>query len=472
MVVHTTRLLILTDVAFSAIGDAKLAGPEAPVQTLERGTDPLHVEMRSHSVQTRLSSLPSPQTMSSTAGAANATQPSGPLILHRVIVDPSAEAAAEESGGSGSGLTAILPLLKQCTRCGSQRVRLLLVERPPPPPPQPPATPSSVTHTSRYHRQQQPHPHRPQRTTLPRMSQTVRKSSDQETSHHLQQQHHHQPSRQLRPTPTIRSLTQPVKFPSGLSEEKSQEAASTTMKPIERTRGAISRRHQAEPCTHHPHLHLHHDLHHYHTVPPPQQPHQRGHRRTSEATSSGSRGRSLPRDVTPHPLSRQVQHAHQYPHHPELIESLPQEPSSTSIAPSKTAAFHHHPTPPEAFHPTVLQQRPRRRGKQRVGQREQRLEDDGLATPSSMPLQGAVVCPPHSHPHRRHHLTPPAVEAQPAPPPLAPRLRRSLTTATTSAISLSQPLLTQTPTVGRPRRTYDEVDYLLYNLCLNIESAL
>ncbi|EUB61897.1 hypothetical protein EGR_03170 [Echinococcus granulosus] len=211
MVVHTTRLLILTDVAFSAIGDAKLAGPEAPVQTLERGTDPLHVEMRSHSVQTRLSSLPSPQTMSSTAGAANATQPSGPLILHRVIVDPSAEAAAEESGGSGSGLTAILPLLKQCTRCGSQRVRLLLVERPPPPPPQPPATPSSVTHTSRYHRQQQPHPHRPQRTTLPRMSQTVRKSSDQETSHHLQQQHHHQPSRQLRPTPTIRSLTQPVK---------------------------------------------------------------------------------------------------------------------------------------------------------------------------------------------------------------------------------------------------------------------
>ncbi|KAL5962127.1 hypothetical protein TSMEX_010127, partial [Taenia solium] len=197
-------------------GEARLTGLEAPVQTLERGTDPLHVETRSHSVQTRLSSLPSPQAMSSAAGAADTAHPSGPLILHRVIVDPSAETTAKESGGGGTGLTAILPLLKQCTRCGSQRVRLLLVERPPPP--QASATPSMVTHTSRQPQQQkQSQLHRPQRTTLPRMSQAIRKSSDQEPSHHLQrvqaQQHHHQhyqSSRQLRPTPSIRSLTQPV----------------------------------------------------------------------------------------------------------------------------------------------------------------------------------------------------------------------------------------------------------------------
>lgn len=189
------------------------------MQTLERGTDPLHVETRSHSVQTRLSSLPSPQAMSSTAGATDTAHPSGPLILHRVIVDPSAETMTGESGGGGTGLTAILPLLKQCTRCGSQRVRLLLVERPPPP--QVPAIPSPVIHTSRQPQQQQQQSqlHRPQRTTLPRMSQAVRKSSDQEPSHHLQQQqlqqhhhHHYQSSRQLRPTPTIRSLTQPIKW--------------------------------------------------------------------------------------------------------------------------------------------------------------------------------------------------------------------------------------------------------------------
>ncbi len=104
----------------------------------ETGTSPLHIEMRSHSVQTRLSSLPSPHSTSSTAAP-----PTDPVILRRVIIDPSAEGA-----GRDEGLTAILPLLKQCTRCGSQRVRLLLVERPPPvlPPP-----PSPVVHTPRHH---------------------------------------------------------------------------------------------------------------------------------------------------------------------------------------------------------------------------------------------------------------------------------------------------------------------------------
>ena len=96
-----------------------------------------------------------------------------------------------------------------------------------------------------------------------------------------------------------------------------------------------------------------------------------------------------------------------------------------------------------------------------------------------MPTQGVMsLAQPHNH--RRHHLTPPAVEAQPTPPPLIPRIRRSFTTATatattttSTAMSLSQPSLTQVPiTIGHPRRTYDEVDYLLYNLCLNIESAL
>ncbi|VDM30591.1 unnamed protein product [Hydatigera taeniaeformis] len=460
--------------------EARLAGPEAPVQTLERGTDPLQVETRSHSVQTRLSSLPSPQTMSSAAETTDTAHPSGPLILHRVIVDPSAETMAEEGGGSGTGLTAILPLLKQCTRCGSQRVRLLLVERPPPT--QAPSTPSPVVHTSRQPQQQrQPHLHRPQRTTLPRTSQAIRKSSDQELSHHLQQEqphhhhHHHrrhQSSRQLRLIPTIRSLTQPVKFPSSVIEEKSHEAASSAVKHAERTRRTTFRRQQAAPCAHHSHLHHQHEFHHYHTAPPPQRSHQRQHLRTSETTSSGGKGRSLPRDVTPHRLARHIHHSHQYSHHQGLSGALSQELPSAPIATSDIVPVHHQPTLPEAFHPVISRQRPRRRDKQRVGPRELRLEGDGSATPSSVPIRGTVAYLPHPHFHRRHHLTPPAVEAQPAPPPLAPRLRRSLTTAATPAISLSQPLLTQTSAVGRPRRTYDEVDYLLYNLCLNIESAL
>ncbi|KAM3173095.1 hypothetical protein ACTXT7_013159 [Hymenolepis weldensis] len=113
---------------------------------------------------------------------------------------------------------------------------------------------------------------------------------------------------------------------------------------------------------------------------------------------------------------------------------------------------------------------------------------DGAAAPASSSLKGGIlVSLPHSHTqHRpRHLLSPPAMESQPIPPALlVPRSRRSLTTtnsiytppvpSTTTPIFLSQPMLAQTSTTPsrQPRRTYDEVDYLLYNLCLNIESAL
>ena len=204
--------------------------PEVGVQTLEQGTDPLHVETRSHYVQTRLSSLPSPQAVSGgkpiAEGASTVTHSPGPLILHRVIVDPSAESESCSSGG----LTAILPLLKQCTRCGSQRVRLLLVERPPVPSqttPQKSLSPASIGHTQAHHQHQhhhhyqQPHgeqhvssssSHRPQPTTLPRVSQTVRGSAKQE---HPKAHHHHRHDerpRHQRPPASVRSLTQPITY--------------------------------------------------------------------------------------------------------------------------------------------------------------------------------------------------------------------------------------------------------------------
>ena len=197
--------------------------PEASVQTLEQGTDPLHIETRSHYVQTRLSSLPSPQIASgsrSTAESASAkAAASGPVILHRVIVDPSAEAASG-GGGSGGGLTAILPLLKQCTRCGSQRVRLLLVERPPvslEATPHKPTSPLPADHTQR-HQHQHPHveqhvsSHHRQSITLPRVSQMLRKSAEREHP-----QAHHQPIREerprhQRPQSSSRSLTQPITY--------------------------------------------------------------------------------------------------------------------------------------------------------------------------------------------------------------------------------------------------------------------
>lgn len=160
------------------------------------------------------------------------------------------------------------------------------------------------------------------------------------------------------------------------------------MKSVERTRGATFRRQQAAPCAHHSHLHHHHEFHHYHTAPPPQRSHQRQHRRTSEATSSGSKGRSLPRDLTPHRLPLHIHHSHQYPHHQGIIGSLSQESPSNPVIPSSTAPFHRKPTPPEAFHPTASRQRPRRRGKQRVGPRELRLE--GTLSPPFL-LQYRVV---------------------------------------------------------------------------------
>ncbi|VDD75698.1 unnamed protein product [Mesocestoides corti] len=313
-------------------GDGIVSAPEAPIQLSETGTDPLHVQTRSHSVQTRLSSLPSPH--SGAASQASTATSTGPVILHQVLIDPSVEAQCEKE--EDSGLTAILPLLKQCTRSSGNWTHQLAGDRP-----------------------------------------------------------------RISPASTIK-----------LSEKTSLQ------------------RHRP-PCIHH-------------------------QRRVPEAPS---KGRSSARDAPSRDL-----HRHR---HNTVAKSLPYVP--TRIPPPPNALLEN-PVSAEPFQPTSRSHdiRSTAHDSRRPGPREPRLEGDGSATPST-----AVSSVPTSLPRKatsrthRQLLTPPAVEAQPAPP-VAPRSRRNPPMARTTT-SLSQPSL---PQRGGHRRSYDEVDFLLYNLCLNIESAL
>lgn len=199
---------------FSLNEDLHLLGPkpEITVQTTEKGTNPLQIETRSHYVQTRLSSIPSPQAPGTlpTSSASGINGRETPLILHRVIVDPSAEKSSPESG-----LTAILPLLKQCTRCGSQRVRLVLVERPPPQTPQTlpipspiPAQTTPIIHTPRMHRQHHHHHYNQSESrpippsTLPKMTEIKREE--------LQILRLRQHGRHQKALMSERSMTQPI----------------------------------------------------------------------------------------------------------------------------------------------------------------------------------------------------------------------------------------------------------------------
>ncbi|VDO10128.1 unnamed protein product [Rodentolepis nana] len=474
---------------YSLAEDTKVVCPKPKFtrHTSEKGTNPLFIETRSHSVQTRLSSIPSPQitgTVPTSSNSAASGQETS-LILHRVIVDPSAKKSSPEGG-----LTAILPLLKQCTRCGSQRVRLVLVERPPAsasrtlPIPSPIPSQTPVVSTPTIHRQHH-HDHgksRPVFSTLPKKSERKRKEP-----------------RILRPEQQARqqmwmderSMMQPISLPSSqysLREKPQRAAVATAVKSLEKTsrvgssRGTCSHRHQprdATPQIPSPKLHSN----------TPRHRHQH-HGPLEGMSSSGSRGHSLPRDPRPSPRQQPFRHEHHHHHFHHnkptsaIIKSSSQDTPSTShqwwITPITTKT--------KSFQNVPVKQRPSRRGKQKVGPPEPRLEGDGAAAPSSSSLKGGTLIGlPHSHiqPRQRHLLSPPAMESQPIPPALLmPHSRRSLTTpsttyippasSATTPISFSQPMLAQTSTsTGRqPRRTYDEVDYLLYNLCLNIESAL
>ncbi|VUZ49272.1 unnamed protein product [Hymenolepis diminuta] len=469
--------------------DIKVVGPksEPTVQTSEKGTNPLYIETRSHSVQTRLSSIPSPQTPGtlSTSATSRTSGRETPLILHRVIVDPSTK-----HGSSEGGLPAILPLLKQCTRCGSQRVRLVLVERPSVPTSQtlpiPSPIPSQipVVHTPRIHRQHHHHNHsdsQPVPTTSPKISEAKK---EEPRILLLGQQ-----ARQQRWMPSERSMTQPITLPSSQNSSKERpqkDIIATPVKSFERTSRADNSR---RTCTHHHHPHGVTSQ-----IPPPKfhsntPRHQHHHLETLEVmNSSGSGGHSLPRDPRSGPRQQSFRHEHHHHHFHHnkptsgIIKSSSQDTPSTSNQRWMTTAT------TKAFQNVPVKQRTRRREKQKVGPPEPRLEGDGAAAPTSSSLKGGIlVSLPHSQTHLRprHLLSPPAMESQPIPPALlVPRSRRSLTTtnstytppipSTTTPISLSQPMLAQTSTTpGRqPRRTYDEVDYLLYNLCLNIESAL
>nr|CDS32237.1 conserved hypothetical protein [Hymenolepis microstoma] len=474
---------------FSLAEDTKVVCPKSELtrHTSEKGTNPLFIETRSHSVQTRLSSIPSPQTtgtLPTSANSATSGQETS-LILHRVIVDPSAKKASSECG-----LTAILPLLKQCTRCGSQRVRLVLVERPPAsasrtlPIPSPIPSQTPVVHTPTIHRQHH-HGHgksRPVFTTLPKKSDAKRKEP-----------RILRPGQQTRQQRWMdeRSMTQPIALPSSQNSirEKPQRAAiATAVKSLERTsrvdisRGMCSHHHQprgAIPQIPPPKLHSN----------TPRHRHQH-HGPLEGMSSSGSRGHSLPRDPRPTPRQQPSRHEH---HHHHFHHSKPTSAISKSSSQDIPSTSHQWWITPitsttKPFQNVPVKQRTSRREKLKVGPPEPRLEGDGAAAPSSSSLKGGtLISLPHSHiqPRQRHLLSPPAMESQPIPPALLiPRSRRSLTTSsttyipsapsTTTPISLSQPMLAQTSTTtGRqPRRTYDEVDYLLYNLCLNIESAL
>ena len=149
------------------------------------------------------------------------------------------------------------------------------------------------------------------------------------------------------------------RLPSSLNVEKSRVETSTGTKKIsERRVGDASRQH---PCIHHSH---------HHSTPHPtgqqqaQQP-----RRTPEAASS--RGHTLPRDIPTHRQSRHSfsqphsLHGHQR-HQPEPSKSIPQEQSTATLCPLTA--------PSKAFQSTAVNNRTRRRGKQRVVPREPRLE--------------------------------------------------------------------------------------------------
>uniref|UniRef100_A0A5K3FAX8 Nicotinamide-nucleotide adenylyltransferase n=2 Tax=Mesocestoides corti TaxID=53468 RepID=A0A5K3FAX8_MESCO len=394
-------------------GDGIVSAPEAPIQLSETGTDPLHVQTRSHSVQTRLSSLPSPH--SGAASQASTATSTGPVILHQVLIDPSVEAQCEKE--EDSGLTAILPLLKQCTRCGSQRVRLLLVEKPPLM--VPPQSALSAVHTPRHH-----HQCRTESLLQPMISPRAAQSSRKPNDHHNHHRHHRHQS-------TLRSQTQPIKSSGNwthqLAGDRPRISPASTIKLSEKT----SLQRHRPPCIHH-------------------------QRRVPEAPS---KGRSSARDAPSRDL-----HRHR---HNTVAKSLPYVP--TRIPPPPNALLEN-PVSAEPFQPTSRSHdiRSTAHDSRRPGPREPRLEGDGSATPST-----AVSSVPTSLPRKatsrthRQLLTPPAVEAQPAPP-VAPRSRRNPPMARTTT-SLSQPSL---PQRGGHRRSYDEVDFLLYNLCLNIESAL
>ncbi|VDK40290.1 unnamed protein product [Dibothriocephalus latus] len=105
--------------------------PTLPMTNKSR-TPKRQVRLRNHSAQTRLAAIPTSRAS---------------VLLRRVIFDPKVASSPKPGVETepGADMAAILPLLKQCSRCGSQRVRLLLIERYPEPAP----TPSTETPSPR-----------------------------------------------------------------------------------------------------------------------------------------------------------------------------------------------------------------------------------------------------------------------------------------------------------------------------------
>nr|VZI37656.1 unnamed protein product [Spirometra erinaceieuropaei] len=368
------------------------------------------VRLRNHSAQTRLAAIPTNRAS---------------VLLRRVIVDPKMATSlkpgleGKPTAEPGADMTAILPLLKQCSRCGSQRVRLLLIERYPEPAPadQTPERPSSRPLLRRHAK----------RTLSGEVLEMPRRSASTKRESRRSARFHTQP---ICPPFAQHNVAQGNRV-QALADSKRNSAVEGQAKSQRTTL------YGGQPCLCH-----------------------------RAASSMESKQHTCDREFwdTPTISLRQARPRDQVPVRPLLRGAMQYLQTAHSGRPSSVSGTLSQPDPAQA-HPKqhwrggkkTSQKTRGRETAQTHHEAPDNVRQEALSRRSSQVLRG---------PRDRRIVACGSKDE-------ADRVRSSRAILATSKTTPSNP---STPTtranVGRYGHNYDEVDVLLYNLCLNIESAL
>ncbi|BHF63353.1 hypothetical protein SprV_0200634500 [Sparganum proliferum] len=368
------------------------------------------VRLRNHSAQTRLAAIPTTRAS---------------VLLRRVIVDPKMATSLKpgvEGKPTEADMTAILPLLKQCSRCGSQRVRLLLIERYPEPGPadQTPCTerPSSRPLQRRHAK----------RTLSGEVLEMPRRSASTKRESRRSARFHTQP---ICPPVAQHNVAQGNRV-QALADSKRNSAVESQAKSQRTTL------YGGQPCLCHK------------AASSIQESKRHTCDREFWDTPTISLRQTGPRDQVPvRPLLRG---AMQY-----LQTAHSRRPSPATVTLSQPDPAHAHPKQHWRGGKKTSQKTRSRETAQTHHEAADNVRQEALSRRSSQASRG---------PRDRRIVACGSKDE-------ADRVRSSRATLATTKTTPSNP---STPTtranVGRYGHNYDEVDVLLYNLCLNIESAL